>query len=120
MVYRLRYEDFAGYNLTINWESINRLPIYIARKCDFSPSTNNSALLLRPAPSIAAGGSLEVEASRVDAWASRIDDNGYFYVRFNPNNAGTVTFITEKIASAEPIYTTDNATVTDCGCTTES
>ena len=112
MVYRLRYEDFAGYNLTVNWESINRLPIYIARKCDFSPSTNNSALLLRPAPSIAAGGSLEVEASRVDAWASRIDDNGYFYVRFNPNNAGTVTFITEKTAVLDPIFTT----ITDTLC----
>ena len=110
VVYRVRYEDFAGYKLSVKWESINRLPIYIARKCDFTPSTNNSALLLRPAPSIVAGGTLEVEASKVDSWSSRIGDDGYFYVRFNPNNAGTVTFITEKTATLDPIYVTLNET----------
>jgi hypothetical protein len=112
VIYRLRYTDFEGYDLTVKWESTNRLPIYIARTCDFSLTTNNSALLLRPAPSIARNSSLTIEASKVDAWASRIDDDGYFYVRFNPNNPGTVTFITEKTAVLDPIYTT----ITDTLC----
>lgn len=119
VIYRARYEDFSGYDLTIKWEGISRLPIYIARKCDFSLTTNDSALLLRPAPSIASDGSLNIEASKVDAWESRIGDEGYFYVRFNPNNAGDVTFMTEKEASADLISTTIDSTETDCGCETE-
>mgnify|MGYP006330835267 FL=1 len=36
-------------------------------------------------------------------WASRVDEDGFVYVRFNPNNQGRVTFTSDKPAEEDPI-----------------
>jgi len=113
--YRVRYADFSGYPLTIKWSSSDRTVIYIAETCDFSLTTNNEALLLNPAPSIAKGGELLLESAEIDSWASRIAEDGYFYVRLDSKRAGEITFITEKTeetpVTPDSIYTTETATV---------
>lgn len=93
VIYRLRYADFVGYDLTIKWEGTSTVPTYIAETCDFIPSTNNAALLVKPAPSIKAGATYVVDAATVGSWASRIPEDGYFYACFNPTRAGSITFI---------------------------
>jgi hypothetical protein len=114
--YRVRYADFSGYPLTIKWNSSDRMMIYIAETCDFSLTTNNEALLLNPAPSIAKGGELILDAAEIDAWASRIAEDGYFYVRLDAKRSGEITLVTEKPADVDPVSTT-SLTSTDCGCT---
>ena len=101
-VYRLRYSDFTGYDLTIKWTGANTLPTYIAEICDFSLSTNNAALLVKPAFTIARKGSKKISSSTIETWESRIGDDGFFYVRFNPSVQGDVTFDTEKPLIVEP------------------
>ena len=52
-----------------------------------------------------------IAASVVAEWASRVDEEGYIYARFNPNFAGNVTFISNKPATPDPVYTTISETL---------
>ena len=116
VIYRLRYADFVGYDITIKWDGASTLPTYISDICNYTPSTNNAALLLKPAPSIKAGSTYVIEASTIAEWASRVDEEGYIYARFNPNFAGNVTFISDKpITTPDPVYTTIDEVVCDGG-----
>ena len=111
VVYRMCYKDFAGYPMTIKWNSTNRLPLFILENCTYTVAPNDRALLLNPAPSIASGQDYTIDAEIIDSWASRIADDGYFYVRFNPENPGTVTFVSDRVSILDPIYTTLNDTL---------
>ena len=110
-IYRLRYADIVGCNVTISWTHKRQaLPVWLAEDCDISPVTTAPNLLIDPRPSVPKNSKLKIEASTVDSWASRIAEDGFIYLKFNPQNGSNVTFITEKIASAEPIYVTLNET----------
>ena len=116
VIYRVRYADFSGYPLTIKWDSSNKLPIYLSDICNYDLTNNNPALLVNPRPNITAGKDYVIDAATVDSWASRIGEDGYFYVRCNPNNPGDLTFVTEKPEEEtpeilDPIYTTESATI---------
>lgn len=94
-IFRARYSDFSNYDLTIKWTGASTLPTYIAETCDFSLSNNNAALLIKGF-SISRKGTKVIDAATVDAWEPRIPEEGFFFVRFNPNNQGKVTFETAK------------------------
>lgn len=115
VIYRVRYSDFSNYDLTIKWTGASSLPTYIAETCNFSLSSSNAALLVKPAFSISRKGSRTIDAATVDAWAPRIPEDGFFYIRFNPTNQGNVTLITEKKEETpvvpDPVYTTIADTV---------
>ena len=105
-VYRVRYADFSNYDMTIKWTGNSTLPTYIAETCDFSLSNNNAALLVNPMFTISRKGSRTVVANDVNAWEPRIAEEGFFFVRFNPNNKGNVTFVTEKPEEVVPVVPT--------------
>ena len=109
-IYRLRYEEFVGYPIVITWSGNSTLPLFLAEDCNLDLSTEADNLLLNPAPSIPRKGSLTVEADVVNSWASRIDEEGFMYVCFNPNNSGRVVFVSERPV-LETIYTDFSATV---------
>jgi hypothetical protein len=93
-IYRINYADFAGYGLTINWSGNSTLPIYISDTCSYTLSSTNPHVLLYS--TIKRNGSLDVDAATVDSWASRVSEEGFLYVRFNPTNQGAVTFVTDN------------------------
>ena len=95
-VYRLNYEDYKGYGITIEWQGNSTLPTYIADTCAFTLSSKNARLVLSPAPTIKRNSVHEITAEEVAAWESRVDADGMLYVRFNPTNAGYVNFISSK------------------------
>lgn len=102
VVYRVRYADFSDYPLTIKWVSTNRLYIFISDICDYDLTNNNPVLLINPRPSITAGIDYAIDASTVNSWASRISEEGYFYVRCKANSRGAVMLVTEKPEGADP------------------
>jgi hypothetical protein len=104
-IYRVRYDDFTNYDLTIKWTGNSTLPTYIAETCDFSLSNNNAALLIKGF-SISRKGTKVIDAATVDAWEPRIPEDGFFFVRFNPSNKGNVTFVTEKPEEIVPVIPT--------------
>ena len=114
-IYRARYADYSGYPLTIKWDSSDKVTAYIAETCDFYLTSTNEVLLVNPSPIIAKGGELHIEAADIDLWASRIDEEGYFYVRLDSKRAGEITFATEKTEETpitpDPIYTNDSAAI---------
>ena len=115
-IYRLRYDEFSGYPITIKWTGNSTLPMFLAEDCNIDLSTNANNLLINPAPVLSRKGSLTIDAADVDSWASRVGEDGFVYVCFNPNNSGRVTFLTDKPEEEVPvtpdsIYTTETAAV---------
>jgi hypothetical protein len=96
--YRLRYDDFVGYDLKIVWLGTGSITPYIADTCSYSLTTTSSRLVLRPAPVIKKYGSYDVDSTALSTWASRVDSGGYLYVRFNAKTVGDIIFTTEKPA----------------------
>ena len=109
-IYRARYSDFSNYKLSIKWTGNSTLPTYIAETCEFSLSNTNPALLINGF-SISRKGTKSIDAATVDAWEPRIPEEGFFFVRFNPNNKGNVTFVTEKPEPEIPVIPTDPCVV---------
>lgn len=110
-VYRFRYSDFSGYDLTIKWNGNGILPIYLSDTCQFELSSKDPNVLLYS--NIARRGSLVVSAATLEEWSSLVGSDGYLYVRFNPSVSSRVTFMTDKPVSEtpDPVYTTLTDTV---------
>ncbi len=101
-IYRLRYVDYVGYDLKIEWLGTGNITTYIADTCSYSLTTTSSRLVLRPAPVIKKFGSYDVDSTALSTWASRVDSDGYLYVRFNAKTVGDIIFTTEKPVPADP------------------
>ena len=114
VIYRLRYEDYSGYDMTIKWNGNGILPVYLSDTCSFELSANDPHVLLYK--NIARRGSHVVTAAMLEEWASRVGKEGYLYARFNPSVSSRVTFLTDKPVEETPItpdsvYTSFDATV---------
>ena len=108
-ILRLRYEDWKGCGMSIKWDGAVRIPTYIADTCAFTLSSTNTHVVQYQ--NITAKTTKSYEAEIVASWASRVDADGYLYVRLNPNNAGYITFIPIKPAAPDTIYTTISETL---------
>ena len=91
--YRFRYEDYKGYDLTINWTGSSKLNVYVGDTCSYALSSSNSHVLYYK--SINRKSSFVIDAATLDSWASGVDPDGYLYVRLSAGN-GNVTFMTDK------------------------
>ena len=109
-IYRLNYEEFKDSEIIIEWGGNSTLPTYIADTCSFTLSSKNARLVLSPAPTIKRQGTYTITAEQVESWASRVDADGMLYARFNPTNAGNVTFKVNKTV-LDPVYTTISETL---------
>lgn len=99
-VYRLVYDDFVGYDMTIKWNGNSGLSVYVADTCSFTMSSKDPSLLLYK--NIARRGKYVVTAATLEEWKTKLDADGYLYVRFDNSVASTVTFQTEKPEPADP------------------
>ena len=113
-VFRMRYQDWVGYDITIQWGGNVKLPTYIADACSYILSANNSHVLKYA--NIQPQSSVFIDAATITTWASHVDEAGYLYVRFNPTNQGSVIFKSTKPADVDPeipdpIYTTETAAI---------
>ena len=110
-VFRLYYDDWKGGDLEIAWSaSVARLPSYISDTCDYFLSSTSSAVVQYDY--IKAKSTQLHDAETVNSWASRVDADGYLYVRFDAGRNGYVTFTSIKPEPEfpDPIYTTLNET----------
>jgi hypothetical protein len=89
--FRLKYDDWKDYDMTLNWDGYSTLPTYFADACDFTLSSSNSHVIIYK--NIKAKGSYVATTSVMSEWASRVDEDGFVYVRFNPNNNNYDSFI---------------------------
>ena len=96
IVYRILYEDWKNSFVTLEWSGNSTLPTYIADTCSFVLSSSSPRVLKYS--NIKRKGTLELDVTTIESWASRVDVDGFLYVCFNPTNKGNVTFIVEKLA----------------------
>ena len=115
-VYRLRYDDWKGYDFSIKWNSYAQLSVYIADACDIMMSSADPHVIW--SKTFNPGVSTTITATELEAWASRVDEDGLLYVRVNPKNTGNVTFTSAKPVETDPegpvldpIHTYESATV---------
>lgn len=99
-VYRLYYDDWKGYDMTVTWMSGTNLKMYIADTCSFFLSSNGPEIVFYS--SIAKRKSITIPASTIIEWAERVDADGFLYVRLNCTNQGTITFTSSKPAEVDP------------------
>lgn len=100
-VYRLYYDDWKGYDMTVTWMSGTNLKMYIADTCSFFLSSSGPEVVFYS--SIAKRKSITIPASTIIEWAERVDADGFLYVRLNCTNQGTITFTSSKPAEEDPI-----------------
>ena len=101
-IYRLRYADWVDYDITIDWYGNGKVPVYIADTCSFALTSSNSRIVLKPVPTISRNGSYTISSTTIEGWMSRVDANGYLYVRFDPSSNGELTFLTDKPEEKDP------------------
>ena len=94
-IFRVRYDDFSNYPLTINWSGNSAVTCYIADTCSFTFLNDPHVVY---APEIARKNSKVVDVATVNSWASRVDADGFLYVIVYSERTGKVTFVTEKPA----------------------
>ena len=109
-VYRLRYADLQGSELKMQWSGNGTITPYISDTCDYIFS-ETQYLLLNPAPNIKRRGTYTVPADAVNAWASRVEADGFIYVHFSATSGGNITFAVEKPITPDPVYTSFDATI---------
>ena len=91
--------------MTFKWTGASSIPSYFADACEFTLSSSNSHVMTYK--NVKAKGSLTLTPDNMQSWASRVDEDGFVYVRFNPNNQGRVTFTSSKPAEEDPVIPTD-------------
>lgn len=124
-IYRLKYSDWKGYDITIKWAGSAALPTYISDTCAYTLSTTNEHVVKYV--SVPKRGSTVLTADVVNSWESRVDADGFLYVRMNPAAQANVTFTSSKpeedptsseAYSITPVATSTTSS-TDCGCETK-
>ncbi len=113
-VYRFRYDDFSGYDMTIKWNGNGILPVYLADTCFFELTELDENVLIYNV--ISRRGSYVVSAATLDEWATRVGEEGYLYARFDNSVSSRVTFQTDKPEDVDPeipdpVYTYESAAV---------
>jgi len=93
-VYRLRYADWTGYDMTIDWEGSVRTRVYISDTCYYFLSSTNEHVVKYQ--NVKAESSVIFDAATIDSWATRVDADGYLYLRFNASEENYITFTSSK------------------------
>ena len=110
--YRMIYKDWQNNDFTIFWGERPGLTVYVSSYCDFVTTATDLISKI----SVPQRKNTTVTADVVNAWANKIDENGYVYIRLNSGKAANVTFTSSKPEEIDPVlpdpvYTTLNDTL---------
>ncbi|MBO5728629.1 MAG: hypothetical protein J6R43_02185 [Paludibacteraceae bacterium] len=94
LLYRLRYEDWKGYEMSLDWWANSALPVYIADTCEFTISSSDANVLKYL--SVKKKTVQVISADDVNSWAEGVDSEGFIYVRFNPSADGTLVVTSSR------------------------
>lgn len=101
LLYRLRYEDWKGADINITWNNNKKsLPVYVASVCNFTlSSTAPNVLSFRKCER----GTTVITSDVVDLWATGVDEDGFVYIRMNPQAAGKSSFTSTRPIEEDPV-----------------
>ena len=88
-VYCFNYAEWAAQNVTFQWAGEEALHTFVAETCQFAVAPYNKYVLNYVA--IPAQGKVVLDAATLAAFADKVDDAGYLYIRFLTEKEGTLT-----------------------------
>lgn len=100
-LYRMRYEDWAGFNLTLQWNGRTQpVDVYFADNCSFELSKTDPHVIhyLR----INRAGTAVIDPATLEAWKTKTDADGYIYVKAVSTANGNLTITSDKPADVDP------------------
>ncbi len=115
--YRINYAQWSKRDVKLYWNSVADMKAYLADTCggfNLRP-TNQHVLLYKEylVDNLGFTDTLTITAEEMQTFASRVDEDGYLYFRFNANSYGDllVSSVLSGNITPDPIYTYDSATV---------
>ena len=91
--YRFYYNDWKDGTMTIKWPSnASTCPTYIGDTCSFLLNSSN-VIVNYTIPKRGTWNIAEVDLKSED-FASKVDPDGFLYIRFKPNSSGKITIST--------------------------
>ena len=98
--YSLYYADWKGGDMSVAWTNTQTTcPFYIADTCNVPNSEISPVFFADKAPK---KGSVTVPMATVDSWASKVDPDGYLYIRFYSQGKGKITVTTSAPEEEDP------------------
>ena len=100
VLYRLRYEDWNGYDINVKWTNRSKqVPVYFSSVCDFNTSSSDPNVFYYKSFKM---GTTVIPVDNVNEWVANVDEDGFLYVRMNPQAAGKATFTSTKPVEEDP------------------
>ena len=100
-ILRFRYEDYAGYAISMQWSGTGAVNFYVGDTCEYSLYSIDENVIYDC--KINRKGTWTVDSATVTSWASHVDADGFLYLRGYSDKAGNVTFLTDKpVSKPEP------------------
>ena len=88
-IYRLKYAEWKNGDIEIYWLGNGTLPVYTSDTCHYYLSNTDAAVVQYD--NIRSGKTQLHDSVQVNSWASRVDADGYLYVRFLTEFEGQLT-----------------------------
>ena len=99
--YRFYYREWAGGDMTFKWLSnSSTCPTFIGDNCTFTANKYDEHVIKNQ--TIAKKGTWTLSAADVAKWESKVDEDGYLYIRFNPGSAGQMVISTTAPEEEDP------------------
>lgn len=100
-LYRMRYEDWAEFNITLQWSGRTKsVEVYFADDCSFSLSKTDSHVIHYL--SISRAGKAVIDPATLETWKTKTDADGYIYVKAVSTANGNLTITSDKPADVDP------------------
>ncbi len=99
-VYRIRYNDWKGGDITFSWNKNSDCPFYIGDTCVVP--TNASSIHVIYNSVIPKSSSVTIPAVDIAKWVRHVDPDGYLYIRFYPSAKGDVTVSSSRPEETDP------------------
>ena len=111
-LYRFAYAQLAGGNLTLKLSTKNELKVFVAPDCDIT-LVEDASNLLYFTKFTKTKDKLTISADEIAGWASKIDDEGYLYMRLHHtlSPAPTLTLKSTAPEETDPVYPTTTIAV---------
>ena len=99
--YRFYFREWRGGDMTFRWNNSSyNCPTFIGDNCSFAPNRNDAHVLDNKA--IQKNTPWTIAAADLEEWGTHADEDGYLYIRFNPQAAGQMVISTNAPEEQDP------------------
>lgn len=99
VIHRFYYNDWTGGDMTVTWTKSTQCKMLVSGECTIGTNENAETIFyyqsLNQTPLI-------IPAATIAEWASNVDADGYFYMRFYSSTSGQITIASDAPEETDP------------------